>query len=230
MNNILWTPLDLPLPPKELTLDSLKNHYHFVPKISKEKRSELEQQKKHHLYAWNSFSIHLPNQFTGNPYEIQVENFSWDWTNEAKNLCPRLIDYIKEHLPFYRFKYITAISSNGQVPMHLDLRNDIKQEEKNTYKNNDPCFYRILLDGYLKKDTFYVFTKTLGKVFCTLPISSPGWAMGSFSCAHGNDEVESNQKLLLYVMGDLDIKRHKDLIARSARIYKEYAVIKDYVV
>lgn len=230
MNNILWTPLDLPFPPKELTLDSLKNFYTFVPQISEEKRMELEKQKKHHLYAWNSFRIHVPDKPIENPYETQVENFSWHWTEEAQTLCPKLIDYIKEHLPFHRFKYITAISSNGTVPMHLDLRDDIKQEEKNYYRDNDPCFYRLLLDGDLNRDTFYVFTKKLGKVYCTLPRSSPGWAMGSYSCAHGNDEVEPNKKLLLYVMGDLDLERHKDLIERSARIYKEYTVIKDYEV
>ena len=230
MNNILWTPLDLPLPPKELTLDSLKNFYTFVPQISEEKRMELEKQKKHHLYAWNSFRIHVPHKPIENPYETQVKNFSWHWTEEAQALCPKLIDYIKEHLPFHRFKYITAISSNGTVPMHLDLRDDIKQKEKNYYRDNDPCFYRLLLDGDLNRDTFYIFTKTLGKVYCTLPRSSPGWAMGSYSCAHGNDEVEPNKKLLLYVMGDLDLERHKDLIERSARIYKEYTVIKDYEV
>ena len=81
--------------------------------------------------------------------------------------------------------------------MHLDLRDDIKQKEKNYYRDNDPCFYRLLLDGDLNRDTFYIFTKTLGKVYCTLPRSSPGWAMGSYSCAHGNDEVEPNKKLLL---------------------------------
>ena len=52
--------------------------------------------------------------------------------------------------------------------------------------------------------------------------------MGSYSCAHGNDEADANQKLLLYVMGDLDLDRHRDLVERSAKIYKEYAVIRDY--
>lgn len=228
MNNILWTPLDLPLPPKELTLDRIKDYYTFVPQVSEEQRLELEQQKKHHLYAWNSFRIHVPNDNVENPYETQIENFDWHWTSEAQTLCPRLIDYIKLNLPFRRFKYITAISSNGSVPMHLDLRADVDQEEKNYYRDNDPCFYRLLLDGSLHKDSFYVYTNTLGKIYCTLPESSPGWAMGSYSCAHGNDEADANQKLLLYVMGDLDLDRHRDLVERSAKIYKEYAVIRDY--
>lgn len=218
------------MPPRELTLEKLKDHYTFVPDISEEQRLELEQKRKHHLYVWNSFRIHVPNDHIGNPYETQVEDFAWHWTKEAKTLCPQLIDYIKLNLPFQRLKYITAISSNGSVPMHLDLRNDIDQEEKNYYRDNDPCFYRLLLDGALHKDSFYVYTNTLGKIYCTLPESSPGWAMGSYSCAHGNDEDDANQKLLLYVMGDLDLDRHRDLVERSAKIYKEFAVIRDYEV
>lgn len=228
INNILWTPLDLPLPPKELTLETLKDRYTFVPNISEEQRTELEKEKKHHLYVWNSFRIHVPNNDIKNPYETQVSDLDWNWTDEAKKFCPQLIDYVKEHLPFKKFKYITAISSNGTVPMHLDLTDNISQNEKNYYRDNDPCFYRLLLDGEIHRDTFYVYTRTLGKVYCTLPSSSPGWAMGSYSCAHGNDEDIANQKLLLYVMGDLDLARHRDLIERSAKIYKEYTVIKDY--
>jgi len=228
VNNILWTPLDLPALPKEITLDRLQNHYTFVPNVNEEQRQELEQQKKHHLYVWNSFRIHVPDEHIENPYETQVEDFTWHWTEEAKNMCPRLIEYIKVNLPFRKFKYITAISSNGTVPMHLDLTDNISQEEKNYYRDNDPCFYRLLLDGEMHKDSFYVYTKTLGKIYCTLPKSSPGWAMGSYSCAHGNDEKTANQKLLLYVMGDLDLDKHRGLIERSYDLYKDYAIVRDY--
>ena len=51
MNNILWVPLDLPLPPRELTLEKLQEHYTFVPTISDQDKAELEKQKKHHLYV-----------------------------------------------------------------------------------------------------------------------------------------------------------------------------------
>jgi hypothetical protein len=228
MNNILWVPLDLPLPPKELTLKKLQDHYTFVPNLSEKGRIDLEKQKKHHLYAWNSFRIHVPSGETENPYETQVDDVDWNWTTEAQVLCPQLIEYIKQYLPFKKFKYITAISSNGSVPLHLDLTDNLTEEEKLYYKENDPCFYRLLLDGEMHKDSFYVYTKSLGKVYCTVPDSSPGWAMGSYSCAHGNDETVPNQKLLLYVMGDLDLERHQDLIDRSYKIYKEFAVVKEY--
>lgn len=228
MNNILWVPLDLPLPPRELTLEKLQEHYTFVPNISDQDKAELEKQKKHHLYAWNSFRIHTPDQAVSNPYETQVDNFNWSWTSQAIELCPNLIEYIKNYLPFKKFKYITAISSNGTVPLHLDLTDNISEEEKLSYKDNDPCFYRLLLDGEIHRDSFYVYTKSLGKIYCTLPDSSPGWAMGSYSCAHGNDEAVPNQKLLLYVMGDLDVERHNELIDRSYKIYKDFAVVKEY--
>ena len=54
--------------------------------------------------------------------------------------------------------------------------------------------------------------------------------MGTYSCAHGNDQSLSGQKLLLYVMGDLDTERHLDLIGRSYDKFKEYAIVRDYAV
>lgn len=231
MNEILWTPLDLPPIPKELTLEKFHSHTAtWKPNVSQEEREILQEQRKHNEYAWNSFRLHVPKDHADRPYDNQVKNVEWQWTEHAISICPELIKYIEQHLPFSTFKYITALSSNGTVPLHIDLTSDIDPFTKSYYKQNDPCFYRLLLDGKMNENSFYVYTKTLGKVYCTLPHSSPGWAMGSYSCAHGNDESIPHQKLLLYVMGDLDIDRHVSLIERSVQVYKKYAVIRDYEV
>lgn len=228
LNNILWVPLDLPPIPKELTLKKLKEHYSFVPDVSDEKKKELEIKKQHHLYAWSSFRIRSPQNALTHPYKIQMEDSEWQWEETAKILCPKLIEYIQENLPFNKIKLTTAISSAGKIPLHYDLTESISDSEKMYYKNNDPCFYRLLLDGNINQNSFYVFTKKLGKVYCQLPENSPGWVMGSYSCGHGNDETEPEQKLLLYIMGDLNLDRHQSLIEKSYNKFKDYTIIKDY--
>jgi hypothetical protein len=204
--------------------------YTYIPDIDKDQENQFKEQKKHHLYAWNSFRIRVPKHISNQPYETQINNIEWVWSQEALTLCPGLIGYIKSYLPFKKFKYIAAISSRGEVPMHFDHTEKISDNEQEFYKSNDPCYYRILLDGTINDQTFYVYTKKLGKKYCRLPNNSPGWAMGSYSCAHGNDESLSGQKLLLYVMGDLDRERHLNLIERSYKKFSEYSIVRDYEV
>jgi hypothetical protein len=235
-NNILWVPLDLPLIPKELTLDNIKENYSYVPDLDTETEKKYAAEKRHHAYAWNVLKLHVPKhsyQSKTPPlslYETQNDDVAWTWTDEARALCPGLIDYIEKHLPFSKLKYVSAISSRGTVPMHVDHTENIPLEEKIYYTENDPCYYRLVLDGKINKDSFYIWTKKLGKVYCRMPENSPGWAMGSYSCGHGNDEELPTQKLLLYVMGDLDLSRHKNLIQNSFERFKDYSIVKDYEV
>lgn len=228
LNDILWVPLDLPPVPRDLRLENIS--YTFVPDIDKDREQQLREQKKHHLYVWNSFRIRVPKDSIDQPYDTQVDDIEWGWSEDAVLQCPALISYIETHLPFKKLKYIAAISSRGEVPMHFDHTEKISDDEREFYKSNDPCYYRILLDGTINDNTFYVYTKRLGKKYCNLPDNCPGWAMGSYSCAHGNDESLSGQKLLLYVMGDLDIDKHQILIKRSYQKFKEYSIVKDYAV
>lgn len=227
-NNILWLPLDLPPIDKELTLDKIKNHYSYVPNFDSNQIKEYKEKKQHHLYAWDVFKIRIPNSPTREVYKSQSNDISWDWTDQAKILCPNLIKYIETHLPFKKIKYVTAISSKGKIPLHFDHTEDCLEEEKQYYRDHDPCFYRLILDGKISEKSFFVYTKSLGKMYCTMPDLSPGWVMGSYSCAHGNDEEMADQKLLLYVMGNLDLARHKELIRKSFDRYRDYAVIKEY--
>lgn len=228
LNDILWVPLDLPAVPKDLTLKNIS--YTFVPKFNRDQIQKLELEKKHHLYAWNSFIIRSPVRYSYKAYSSQLDDIEWKYTDEALIACPNLLKYIEDNLPYKNLKFIAAISSRGAVPMHFDHTENISEIEKEFYKINDPCYYRILLDGSVNDKTLYVYTKPLGKKYCKLPANSPGWAMGSYSCAHGNDELLSEKKLLLYVMGDLDIGKHRSLIERSYDKFKDHAIVRDYTV
>jgi len=97
-------------------------------------------------------------------------------------------------------------------------------EEKKNYLDHEPSIYRLLIDGNIHSNSFYVATMSAGKKYIKMPNDSPGWAMGCYSCAHGNDEKISNQKLLVYLMGDLDTEKHNDLIESSYAKYKDFAI------
>lgn len=226
LNKILYVPLDLPVVPKDLSLENIA--YTFVPENSVNEIEELKLKRKHHLYAWNSFIIRSPKNRNNESYSSQLDDIEWEYTIEASKQCPNLIKYIETYLPYNKFKFIAAISSRGEVPMHFDHTESIPYTEQHFYKANDPCYYRILLDGSINDKSFYIYTKKLGKQYCSLPSDSPGWAMGSYSCAHGNDESLTGQKLLLYVMGDLDLNRHHELICRSFNKFQRYAIVKEY--
>ena len=226
-NNILWLPLDLPPIDKELTFDKIKKHYSYVRNLDLNEIKEYQEKKQHHLYAWDVFKIRIPNAPAKEVYKSQSYDISWNWTHQAKILCPNLIKYIETHLPFKKIKYVTAINSKGKIPLHFDHTEECLDGEKQYYRNHDPCFYRLILDGKINVKSFYVYTKSLGKIYCVMPDLSPGWVMGSYSCAHGNDEEVSNQKLILYVMGDLDEELHRQLIDRSYLKYKKYSITKD---
>jgi hypothetical protein len=226
LNDILYVPLDLPKVPHELSLENIV--YTFVPTADQNQIQELKSERKHHLYAWNSFIIRSPVNYSYESYSSQLDDIDWKYTDEAISTCPNLIEYIEKNLPYKKLNFIAAISSRGEVPMHFDHTENISASEKEFYKTNDPCYYRILLDGTINDNSFYVYTKRLGKKYCRLPKDSPGWAMGSYNCAHGNDESLSGQKLLLYVMGELDIKKHQGLLHRSLIKFKDFSIIKNY--
>lgn len=218
-----WVPLDLPPIEKEITLDNIHLFYNYVPNVTDAERIQYAKQKQHYKYAWNTFRLReSTNDSLG--WESQNLNEEWQWTNAAKLSCPKLITYIDKHLPFKQLKAVSIMSSNGEVPAHLDMPLSASNEEKKNYLDHEPSIYRLLIDGNIHNNSFYVATMSAGKKYIKMPIDSPGWAMGCYSCAHGNDEKISNQKLLVYLMGDLDTEKHNALIESSYVKYKDFAI------
>ena len=224
MKNILWVPLDLPPIKKEVTLENIGALFDYVPNASPEERIVLSKQRQHYKYAWNTFRLRYPSS-TRTDWEGQNLDDCWDWTDGAQKHCPNLVEYIVTQLPFKKLKAVSIMSSTGVVPLHLDMPLNATDSEKKNYVENEPSVYRLLIDGDMHKDSFYVASKSVGKRYVSLPASSPGWAMGCYSCGHGNDETVPHQKLLVYLMGDLDQNRHAELLNRSILKYKDFAIL-----
>jgi hypothetical protein len=223
INNILWIPLDLPQVPRELTLENIESFYTHIPTFTPDEQKQLARNKQYYKYAWNSYRIReIDQQAAG--WENQHKEESWRWTASAKANCPGLINYIENFLPLTKIRGASVMSSKGTIPAHYDLSPTLPDEEKQPYINNDPCMYRLLLDGNIHQDSFFV-RRDDKKYYVNMPSDAPGWAMGSFSCLHGNDEETPYQKIILYIIGEIDVDRHRELISKSYERYKEYAVL-----
>lgn len=224
MKNILWTPLDLPPLPKEITLDNITSLFNYIPNASEEQRKEFAEKRQHYLYAWNSYRLRAVSGNGEQSWTVQNSNNDWQWTADAREQCPKLIEYIETYLPFKKIKAASIMSSTGVVPSHYDMSVNATDEEKRNYIFHEPSLYRLLIDGGIHSNSFYVESQTVPKTFCNLPVDSPGWAMGCYTCLHGNDESTPHQKILLYIMGDLDTEKHTSLITRSVEKYKNYII------
>jgi hypothetical protein len=223
---LLWVPLDLPPIEKEITLNNIHLFYNYVPAVTEDERAQYAKQKQHYKYAWNTFRLREADQDSVG-WETQNLTKKWNWTTDATKHCPKLISYINTYLPFKQLKAASIMSSNGEVPTHLDMSLTAAYEEKKNYLEHEPSIYRLLIDGTVHNKSFYVATVSAGKRHVTMPLESPGWAMGCYSCAHGNDEKESNQKLLVYLMGDLDTEKHNALIEASYNKYKDFSIVSE---
>jgi hypothetical protein len=224
MNNILFVPLDLPPIPKELTIEGIKNLYHYIPNSNS--KEQLRDEKRYWMSEWKVLKLRVNTDIGTKQahFRGQYSTGEYEWTSEARILMPNTIKWIEEYLPFKNLKYIAALVSDGSVISHTDISHWTPAELVQEIAKTDPSMYRILLDGSIDSNSFFIENDRVGKKYVTLPTDSPGWAMSGTACYHGNDQTESNKKLLLYVMGDLDLDRHVRLIEKSVNRFKEYII------
>ena len=135
---------------------------------------------------------------------------------------------LEEMIAAYKRELMASVASLEESPVAAaeDVALEVPEAEAANYINNEPSMYRLLIDGEMHPNSFYVATEGGEKRYTTLPSESPGWVMGGYSCAHGNDEIAPYQKILLYIMGDLDPIKHQALVERSFDKYKDYAILK----
>lgn len=224
MNDVLYTPLALPPIPKELTMERIKDLYHYIPET--ENVEQFRKEKKFWMSEWKVLKLRVNSDIGTDKahFRGQYSTGEYMWTDEARRLIPKTIEWMETYLPFKQLKYIAALASNGIVVSHSDLSHKTPVGLVKEISDSDPSMYRFLLDGNIDANSFFVENDRIGKVYTELPDESPGWAMSATSCLHGNDQIEGNKKLLLYVMGDLDLNKHAELIKKSVSMFSRYVI------
>lgn len=227
---ILYCPLDLPLIPKELSLEKLKELYDHNPPRDPETVSNWNAQGLYSLTAWNVLKLRTKPEDKSkvkSRWFVQNEPGDWSWTEKAQVHAPGLIKWIEDNLPYKDVRYCAALSSVGTIKAHSDIPFNATQDIIDYHSNLDPSLYRIVIAGDIVDNGFYVSSDNIEKTYTRLPNTSPGWVMGATTCLHGNDDTVENHKVLVYAMGELDRDKHYELIKRSYEKYKEFAVVED---
>jgi hypothetical protein len=172
------------------------------------------------------------------PIDINLENFSFSqeenpeknnlfnpWWNSTfineDTIKKNNFDNILNQLPFTKITRLFYKTQKVAVSSHVDVMSQMMMEdgEYEHIKLNEPCGYRIVINGDLDK------LKILnnGK-WCTAKIPSTPccYVLNSTELYHS---VESDQlRETIYVRGFIDQEKHRLLIEKSLKKFKEYAI------
>lgn len=162
------------------------------------------------------------------------------FTAQAQEKYPELIDYITTYWPFENFVYAKLIRANRNVDPHVDGNfvdhagpagnyNTITQQYLDHQLSTEPCGYRMILNGNRSSlylcDTYDPTYKNkdwsnLKKHYCTVPADTDCFVLRTNHSPHGVDYIEhDNERLLLFVIGNLNVDRHNELLKRSMQKY-----------
>lgn len=132
---------------------------------------------------------------------------------------PNLCKYIS-NLPFVNISNIKInIQKEAAIP-HIDFVSP--EQGQDLYQNNvnnEPCGYRILVNG--KSDAVKIHKD--GKVYtCNMPSDTDLYVIDSSSVEHSVDQ--DYERVTVYITGFIDKSKHNQLIDNSLKKYKDYAI------
>ncbi len=153
----------------------------------------------------------------------------FDWDPEFRLRFPALVDWV-DALPFNRIHDFSLVTQNSSVAEHLDVfgeNNSVTWYE--TFRIVEPMYYRIIFcrpdDEVTRNRCFFVTTEFGGeKHWVRLPEGVAAIAMGGSTCYHGAHHNPGHYKTTGVLYGDLDPRRHWDLLKRSLDRYRDFAV------
>ena len=167
-----------------------------------------------------------------------------DWNAHAKEKYPELLEWIDSYLPFENKFYIRLARSTGNVAPHVDGNKTeapykhhmtITQEMLNNQLANEPIGYRFIVNG--SRDTLYMCTEydyskdmsNQSKTYCTIPNETDTFLINNNTQPHGVDVKEGidDDRIVGFILGEVDVLAHRNLIKISTNKYKKYQVHKD---
>ena len=160
--------------------------------------------------------VNLTERLEGNAYQRTAIR------QEIVNEYPELIEW----LSLFPIKSIRNLKFNIQtaaVVSHLDFTKREDDEELFLNNNeNEPCGYRILLNGR-RENCLYMSDSRYGeKIYCTMPEETDVYVLRHTDGWHGTEEDVNRQLLFLHI--EVDPEKHQELLKRSLDKYGKYAV------
>ncbi len=168
-----------------------------------------------HDFTWHFWNVSKLTINNTNPYAIT------DFNESVKNTYPELVEWFK----LFPYKSIRNVKLNLQVKevrAHIDFTKpdlDVQLHQNNS--ENEPCGYRILLNGNRKNKLYVV--KDNQKVYCEMPEDTDVYVLGHTSTMHGVED--DTDRWTIFTHFEIDSVRHNELLSRSLQKYKEYAIL-----
>lgn len=215
MSEVIFTPVDIPpIPNKEKILERFNAPDFYV--------------------WWNEetlLGVKEHNNPLGRPQQ---------WTQEAKDNYPELLEWIETYIPCDELYYIRIARASQAIPPHIDGNAvnpthkhhlAITQEALDHILENEPVGYRFVVAG--AKDKLYMckeydYTKDMSwqeKTYCTVPEDTDCFLINNQTQPHGVDE-DSDDRLVGFILGKVNPEKHKALLEQSVNKYKDFVVTK----
>jgi hypothetical protein len=173
------------------------------------------------------------------PIDIQVDKINFKRTNDLKKVPAQIFqpswwdsaildkpslaqfDHIIEQLPYDKISIVMHKFQNGPVGSHLDVYPSMKieAEELENIKENEPCGYRLVLNG--RNDVLEIFDG-VNWLTPTLPTVPCCYLINSTKLRHR--VMDDPGREVLYFRGIINKERNQELIEKSLKVYKDHAV------
>lgn len=157
--------------------------------------------------------------------EAEKNNLFNPWWNSTfisnKVIKENNFDLILNQLPVTKVTRLFYKTQRIAVDSHVDVMPQMKldRNEFSHIKSNEPCGYRILINGGL--DKLHIETKEGWKV-AQLPHAPICYLINSTTLYHKVDHDPIRETI--YIRGWIDKEKHDRLIAKSLEKFKEYAI------
>ena len=160
-------------------------------------------------------------EFTRPSSSITLKEYNPYWTSTPVSVIENDFYDVLKQLPLEKITTLTHKIQQRQVGSHVDVYPSMTfgDGELDNIKDNEPSGYRFVVNG--KVDSIEVFD---GKewVTATLPSVPCCYLLNSTIGKHRVKEDVNRE--IIYVRGFINSKQHQELIARSLKKYKDFAI------
>ncbi len=224
MDTIYFLPLDVP---------PLANKNALISRFA---------ESPHESYVWWNMEVILGER----KFQKPLGSYTGQWTDSAKNKYPDLIAHISQYLPFSQLCYVHLSRAVKSVPPHVDENYVEKPFEhhmnitpsfKEHLSQNEPVGYRFILAG--QRDSLYLCTQfdpqyqrhiAQKKLFCKIPEDTDFFLIRNSTIPHGVENTpQDSERLIGFVLGFLDVAKHKDLVKKSYFRFSENIILKHHL-
>ena len=143
----------------------------------------------------------------------------YGWGNRFLKVIPNFKDILHNHLPYSDITYINFLEQKIPCQLHHDVGSrPAKEDEPGTYKAF-MVYDKPLM--YFQKDR-----EVEEKVYIKHPNELTKWfAINNYDALHAADlPKEPDRKIIMTILGKLDIEKHHKILSRSLEKYKDYTI------